>query len=95
MEREIVMFVINGSMKLAVPPDRPKKIQVRSRSVVISRIFDLKFNGIHLAQVILNLWGCLWKNIIDVPICEIEPRCQLFTPGLEQILYKICFIWEE
>ena len=25
--------------------------------------------------------GYLWTNIIEVPICEIEPICQLFPAG--------------
>ena len=35
------------------------------------------------------------QNIIDVPICEIEPRFQLFPVGWEQSLYKFCFMWVE
>ena len=76
MKIEIVTFVINGSMKLTILLDRQKLIQVRSRSGVLCRDFDLKFNGIHLAQVILKLWVNQRQNIIDVPTCEIEPRCQ-------------------
>ena len=34
VEIEIVTFVINGSVRFTVPPDRLKYIQVRSRSVV-------------------------------------------------------------
>ena len=41
------------------------------------------------------LHNCLWQNIIDVPVCEIEPRRQLFPSGWEQRLYKFCFIWVE
>ena len=36
--------------------------------------------------------GCLWTKH-HVPVCEIEPRRQLFPPGWEQRLYKFCFIW--
>ena len=81
VEIEIVTFVINGIVKLTVPPDRQKQIQVRSRSVALFRVFDLEFNGIHLAQVILKLWVVYGENIIDVHVCEIEPRRQLFPPG--------------
>ena len=86
VEIEIVTFVINGSVKLTVPPDRQKKFQVRSRSVALCRVFDLEFNGIHLAQVILKIWVVYGQNIIDVPVCEIEPRRQLFPPSI--VLYK-------
>ena len=74
MKIENAMFVINGSMKFTVHPDRQNQIQVRSRSVVLCRIFDLKFNGIYLAQVFLKVWFVYGQNIIDVPtcICEIE-----------------------
>ena len=48
---------------------------------VLSRVFSLKFNGIPLAQVIFKLWVVYGQNIIDVPICEIKPRCQLFPAG--------------
>ena len=54
MEIKIVTFVINESMNLIVPPDRQKKIKVRGKSVAIGRVFDIKFNGIHLTQVILK-----------------------------------------
>ena len=57
MEIEIVMFVIFiGSMKLTVPLDQQNKLQVGSGSVALYRVFDLKFNRIHLAQVILKPW---------------------------------------
>ena len=68
VEIEIVTLVINSSVKLTVSPDRQKLIQVRSRSVALCRVFDLEFNGIHLAQVILKLWVVYGQNIIDVPV---------------------------
>ena len=34
-------------------------------------------------------------NIIDGPLCEIEPRCQLFPVGWQKSLYKFCFIWKK
>ena len=80
VEIEIVTFVIDGNVKLTIPPDRQKKIKVRSRSVALCRVFDLEFNGIHLTQVILKLWVVNGQNVIDVPVCEIEPRRQLFFP---------------
>ena len=74
VEIEIVTFVINGSVKLTVPPDRQKYVQVRSRSDALCRVFDLEFNLIHLAQVILKLWVVYGQNIIDVPVCEIRQK---------------------
>ena len=67
-------------MRVTAPPDRQKYIQV-SRSYALYRFFDLKFNGIHLAQVILKLWVVYGQNSIDVPVCEIEMRCQRFLFG--------------
>ena len=59
------------------PPDRQKLIQVRNRSVALCGVFDLKFNGIHLPQVILKLWVVYGQNIIDVPVCEIDKSNEL------------------
>ena len=77
MEIEIVPFVINESMKLEVPPDRQKQIPSRRRSVAHCCVFDLKLNGINLAQVILTLWVVYELIIIDVPICE-----NIYTPSV-------------
>ena len=79
IEIEIATFVINGSMLFNVPPDRQILIQVRSRSVALCRVFELNFYGINLVQVTLNIWVVYGQNISDVPICELEPRCQLFS----------------
>ena len=95
MEIETVTFFINGSVKLIFPFDLQKFIKVISRSVPFCRVFDLKFNGIHLSQIILKFWVVCRQNIIDVPVCEIEPKCQLFSSGWEQRLHKFCFILEE
>ena len=51
---------------------------VRSSSLALCRIFDLKFNRIHFAQVVLKLCVIYGQNIIDVPLSETESRCQLF-----------------
>ena len=66
----------------------------KSRSVAFGRVFDLKFNEIHLTKVIRKrvVYG---QNIIDLSICEIEPRFQLFSASWEQWLFKFCFIWVE
>ena len=66
IEIAIVTFVINGSVKLTVP-----SIDRRNRSVALCRVYDLKFNGVHLAKVILKIWVVYGQNIIDVPVCEI------------------------
>ena len=47
-------------------------IDRRNRSVALCRVFDLKFNGIQLAKVILKLWVVNGRNIVDVPVCEID-----------------------
>ena len=52
-------------MKLTVPPDRKKKIKVRNRSVALCRVFNLEFNRIHLAKVILKFLVVYGQNIID------------------------------
>ena len=48
-----------------------------------------KFNGINLAKEFLKLWVVYGQNTIDVPISEIEQRCQLFPAGWEQSLLHI------
>ena len=45
MEIEIVELVVEGSVKLAVPTDWQEQIEVRSRSVALHRVFDLKLRG--------------------------------------------------
>ena len=73
MEIEIVTFVVNGSVKLTIPPEgQQDKIHVRSRIVALCHIFDLKFNRIHLTQVVLKIWVVYGQNIMDVTVCEIE-----------------------
>ena len=69
------MFVIKGSSKLTVPPNRKDLIKVGSRSVVLRRVFDLKVSEIHLTQVILKVWIINGHYIIDVSIGEGELRC--------------------
>ena len=82
MEIEIDTFVINGSMTLtSLPIDKFKVNPGKKQKRCSCRVFDLKSNRIHLAQVIFKLWVVYGQNIIDVPICEIEPRCQLFPAG--------------
>ena len=55
----------------------PRKISKREASPGIS----YKLSDKDLGQVILKLWGVYGQNIIDVPKCETEPRCQLvFLP---------------
>ena len=75
MEIEIVAFVVKGSAKLTVPTDCQEQIQVRSRSVALRRVFDLKLRGIHLTEIILKVWVINRQNVVDVSICEVELRC--------------------
>ena len=70
MEIEIVAFVVKGSAKLTVPTDWQEQIQVRSRSVALRRVFDLKLRGIHLTEIILKVWVINRQNVVDVSICE-------------------------
>ena len=70
-------FVINGSVKLTVLPDRQKST-VRSRSIAIRRVFDFKFHRTHLVQIIFEVRVILWTTIIDVPVHEINTRCCFF-----------------
>ena len=77
METEIVTLFIIGSVQLTFPPNQQEEIQVRSSSVAFCRVFNLKFNKIHLTHVILKLWVVFGQKIIDVPVRGIEPRCFL------------------
>ena len=56
MEIEIVAIVIDGSVKLTIPPDRHEYTHIRSRSVAFCRVFDLKIKWIYLIKIILKLW---------------------------------------
>ena len=86
MKIEIVTCVIIGSMKLIVPLDRQKYIQVRSRSCVLCRVFDLNFNGIHLARAILKLWVVYGQNIINVPLkLDQDVNCVLLVESKDCI----------
>ena len=88
MEIEIVTFVVKGSTELTVPTDWQEQIQVGSRSVVLRRVFDLKFRGIHLTEVILKVLVINGQNVVDVSICEVELRCLPLLTGREQGLYE-------
>ena len=72
MEIEIVMFVVKGSAKWAVPIDWQEQIQVGSRSVALRSVFDLKFRGIQLTEIILKVWVINGQNVVDVSSCEFE-----------------------
>ena len=57
-------------------------------------MYDWNIVNCDVKQTIqLNSTQVYGQKIIDVPVCEIEPRRQLFSPGWEQRLYKFCFIW--
>ena len=72
----------------SLPIDRSK---VRKKSVALCRVFDLKFNGIHLAQVIIKHTVVYGQNIINVPICETE--MPIVSLQLRAKTYRFCFIW--
>ena len=74
MEIEIVTFVAKGSAKLTVPTDWQDQIKVGSRSVALRRVLDLKLSGIHLTEIILKVWVMNGQNVVDVSMCEVEPR---------------------
>ena len=60
VEIEVMSFVVNGIVKLTIPP--------------IDSFLDFKFSRIHLAQIIFEFWVVYGQYIIDVPVSEIEPR---------------------
>ena len=75
MEIEIVTLVVKKSAKLTDPTDWQEQIRVRSRSFAFRRVFDLKFRGIHLTEMILKVWVINGQYVINVSICKIELRC--------------------
>ena len=81
VEIEIVTFdiLVNGSVKLtSLPIDRSKsrKEAEVSLSCLRSRVQrDTSGPGDS------SIWVVYGENIIDVSVCEIEPRCQPFPPG--------------
>ena len=75
MEIEMVTLVVKGSAKLAVPTNWQEQIQVGSRSVAHRRVFDLKLRGIHLTEIILNVWVINGQYVVNVSLCEVELRC--------------------
>ena len=95
MEIEIITLVVKGSAKLTVPTDYQEQIQVRSKSVVFCRVFDLKLRGIHLTEilVILKVWVINGQYVINVSICEVELRCLPFPICREQGLYEFRFVF--
>ena len=48
---EIFTFVVKGSAKLTVPPNRQHFIQVGSRGVDLRSVFYLKLSGIHPTKI--------------------------------------------
>ena len=54
MEIKVVRFVVKGSAKLIVSPDRMEQILVGKKSVAHRRVFDIKFIGIRLTEKILS-----------------------------------------
>ena len=54
---------------------------------VLQCIFDLKFNRIHLTQVMLKVWIINRLYVINVPVCEVERRCLRFRSRREYKVY--------
>ena len=67
-------------------------IQVGSRSVALSRVFDLKVRGIHLTEIMFIVRVINGQYVIGVSICEVELRCNPFPTGREQGLYEFRFV---
>ena len=44
------------SAQLTVPPDRQRLIQVGGKGIAFPRVFDLKFSGIKMTQIILKIY---------------------------------------
>ena len=59
MKIEIVTFVINGSMKMNVPPDQQKKIQVK---VLLSVVSLISIQQDKSCQGYSQTLGCLWTK---------------------------------
>ena len=49
-----------------------------SRSVALRRVFDLKFMGIHVTEIIFKVSVINGQYVIDVSICKVELICQPF-----------------
>ena len=75
MEIEFITLVVKGSAKLTASTDWQEQIQVGSRTVALRRVFDLKFRGIHLTEIILKVWVINGQYVINVSICEVDLRC--------------------
>ena len=73
MEIEIVTLVVKGSAKLIVPTDLQKQIDIRR--VALRRVFDLKFRGNRLTEIIIKVWIINWQYVINVSISEVKQRC--------------------
>ena len=71
MEIEIVTLDVKGNAKLTIPTDRQEQIQVKSRSVALRRVFDLKLRRIHLTEIILKVWVIYGLYVIDVCLVDL------------------------
>ena len=56
MQFKIVTFINKWKCYVDHPSRSTKVDQVRNRSVALCCVFDLKFNGIHLTQVVIKFW---------------------------------------
>ena len=81
---------------LIVPLDQQEQIQVRSRSVALRCVFDLKFNGIHLIHVILKVSISIGQWVIDVPLFFNRDNALLRLLSLwNEIVFKTCSLGEK
>ena len=55
-------------------------------SVALRRVFDLKVSELHLTEINLKVWVINGEYFIDVSICKIELRDELFLSNQEQRL---------
>ena len=71
--------VCNKWKRVVDRPSRSKEVNTgKKERVALCRLLLIsKFNGIHLTQVLFKHWVLYEQNIIDIPVCEIEPRCRL------------------
>ena len=81
MEIKIVTLCRKGKCEV----DRPFRLTgvnpSRKQKCCSPCVFDLKFRGIHLTEIIFKVRVINGQHVIDVSICKIELRCQPFPTG--------------
>ena len=93
MEIEMVTFVINDVVKLILPPDRQKQLEVRSRSAALSCLWSKvqwDTSGPGNSQTL----GCLLTKHHQCT-CIWNSMEMLFPSSWEQKLYKFFFMSRE